>query len=428
MSDVQSNVKPLTLTTGRVIFAIAGVYVTQSLVSALSMQSLPALVRAAGGSLALAGATTLFMLPWALKFIWAPWIERWRLPPGSQERRSRMLILRGQVALAAILTIAAAIGWFGREGGFPDTQIVALFVLFMVAGTVASTIDIASDGFCVDQLTRTGYGWGNSVQVGGSNRHWLGGFGIAIMILGPILIRLVYELLMMAVLIMALSLPLWRITEPTRTATIPHVPALGYALRRKQARLGLLLVLMLNSGMRFVLPLLAPLLLDHGLSMSALGALFSGGNIAAGIAGTLAGGLLMKYTSPGRALLTAYGVQGIALLAVVMTLMMAPGHLLLQILQCLVIVQSISLACALVCLYATLMSLSSPLQAGVDFTLFQCTDAAIAILAGVIGGVVAQHFGYAACFLFAGAFTLLAAWVAYIRLHSARELMTSAID
>ena len=46
MSDVQSQVKPLT--TGRVIFAIAGIYVTQSLVSALSMQSLPALVRAAG--------------------------------------------------------------------------------------------------------------------------------------------------------------------------------------------------------------------------------------------------------------------------------------------------------------------------------------------------------------------------------------------
>jgi ABC-type multidrug transport system ATPase subunit/MFS family permease len=308
MSDLQSNVKPLTLTTGRVIFAIAGVYVTQSLVSALSMQSLPALVRAAGGSLALAGATTLFMLPWALKFIWAPWIERWRLPPDSPERRSRMLILRGQVALAALLMMAAAIGWFGREGGFPDTQIVALFVLFMVAGTVASTIDIASDGFCVDQLTRAGYGWGNSVQVGGSYLGMMCGGGVFLMLSAasgwPV------AMLIMALLIMVLSLPLWRITEPTRTVTVPHVPALGYALRRRQARLGLLLVLMLNSGMRFVLPLLAPLLLDHGLSMSALGALFSGGNIAAGIAGTLAGGLLMKYTSPGRALLTAYGVQG----------------------------------------------------------------------------------------------------------------------
>lgn len=178
----------------------------------------------------------------------------------------------------------------------------------MVAGTVASTIDIASDGFCVDQLTRTGYGWGNSVQVGGSYLGMMCGGGVFLMLSAasgwPV------AMLMMAVLIMALSLPLWRITEPTRTATILHVPALGYALRRKQARLGLLLVLMLNSGMRFVLPLLAPLLLDHGLSMSALGALFSGGNIAAGIAGTLAGGLLMKYTSPGRALLTAYGVRG----------------------------------------------------------------------------------------------------------------------
>ncbi|VTN20596.1 putative cytoplasmic transmembrane protein [Klebsiella pneumoniae] len=163
MSDVQSNVKPLTLTTGRVIFAIAGVYVTQSLVSALSMQSLPAGARC----WRFAGACRCdnpVYAAWALKFIWAPWIERWRLPPGSQERRSRMLILRGQVALAAILTIAAAIGWFGREGGFPDTQIVALFVLFMVAGTVASTIDIASDGFCVDQLTRTGYGWGTACR------------------------------------------------------------------------------------------------------------------------------------------------------------------------------------------------------------------------------------------------------------------------
>ncbi len=116
-----------------------------------------------------------------------------------------MLILRGQVALAAILTIAAAIGWFGREGGFPDTQIVALFVLFMVAGTVASTIDIVSDGFCVDQLTRTGYGWGNSVQVGGSYLGMMCGGGVFLMLSAasgwPV------AMLMMAVLIMGAVTP-----------------------------------------------------------------------------------------------------------------------------------------------------------------------------------------------------------------------------
>lgn len=247
-------------------------------------------------------------------------------------------------------------------------QIVALFVLFMVAGTVASTIDIASDGFCVDQLTHAGYGWGNSVQVGGSYLGMMCGGGVFLMLAAAS--GWPAAMLMMALLIIVLSFPLWRVTEPTRTMSIPHVPALGYALKRRQTRLGLLLVLILNSGMRFVLPLPAPLLLDHGLSMSALGALFSGGNIAAGVIGTLAGGLLMKYNPPGRALLVAYGVQGIALLAVVMTLWMAPNHLLLPVLRWVVIVQSITLACALVCLYATLMSLSSPLQAGVDFTLF----------------------------------------------------------
>ena len=83
MSDVQSNVKPLTLTTGRVIFAIAGVYVTQSLVSALSMQFL---MRAGKRCWRIAGACRCdnpVHAARALKFIWAPWIERWRLPPGS---------------------------------------------------------------------------------------------------------------------------------------------------------------------------------------------------------------------------------------------------------------------------------------------------------------------------------------------------------
>ena len=74
MSDVQSQVKPLT--TGRVIFAIAGIYVTQSLVSALSMQSLPALVRAAGGSL---GDFPTRRSPHCLRCFYS----RVRLPPPS---------------------------------------------------------------------------------------------------------------------------------------------------------------------------------------------------------------------------------------------------------------------------------------------------------------------------------------------------------
>ncbi|MBW9863654.1 hypothetical protein FJC99_25950, partial [Escherichia coli] len=61
MSDVQSHVKPLTLTTGRGFFAIAGCSVPQSLVSDPAMHFLPGLVCAAAGLRALSGATTLLL-------------------------------------------------------------------------------------------------------------------------------------------------------------------------------------------------------------------------------------------------------------------------------------------------------------------------------------------------------------------------------
>ena len=60
--------------------AIGGVYITQTLISMIIMQSVPTLLRSEGFSLSLIGLTSLFMLPWTLKFLWSPFIERLRLP------------------------------------------------------------------------------------------------------------------------------------------------------------------------------------------------------------------------------------------------------------------------------------------------------------------------------------------------------------
>ncbi|MEM8201762.1 MFS transporter, partial [Morganella morganii] len=58
--------------------AIGGVYITQTLISMIIMQSVPTLLRSEGFSLSLIGLTSLFMLPWTLKFLWSPFIERLR--------------------------------------------------------------------------------------------------------------------------------------------------------------------------------------------------------------------------------------------------------------------------------------------------------------------------------------------------------------
>jgi len=54
------------------------------------------------------------------------------------------------------------------------------------------------------------------------------------------------------------------------------------------------------------------------------------------------------------------------------------------------------------------MGLASPLQSGVDFTLFQSADALLAVLGGIAGGWLSQHLGYHVCFGLAAASAVLA--------------------
>lgn len=393
------------ITLGRVLFAVSGIYITQSMISTLAMQSVPALVRAAGGSLALIGATTLFMLPWALKFLWSPAVERWRLPAGSQHRRSRPLILTGQMVLAVLLIMAAWTGYVNRAHPFQTAEILWLFGLFMAAGLVASTIDIACDGFCVDQLSAKAYGWGNVAQVGGSYLGMMLGGGAFLLLAARY--GWPFAAAGLAIMIVLFSLPLWRTAEPSRSQQSMHRPSLQDALSRRSTWFGLLLIVGLNAGIRIVLPLSAPLLLDKGLDMASLGWLLGGGSIAAGLVGTFGGGLLIHYLGQWRALYCAFALQAVVLLTVALCVWLIPAGGTLPVLMGLTVAQFIVTACSMVCVYAVLMGLSSPRQAGVDFTLFQCADAAIAILGGMVGGVLAQYSGYSGSFFCAAALTVV---------------------
>jgi MFS transporter (putative signal transducer) len=394
------------LPVNRLVLAVIGIYMTQSLMSTLAMQSVPALVRSAGGSLTLIGASTLFMLPWALKFIWAPLTERWRLPHGKTFRRSRPMILGGQLLLVVLLLICAAMGALDHEHQLLKSALLWLFMLFFSGALIASTVDIVCDGFCVDQLSARGYGWGNVAQVGGSYIGMMAGGGLFLLMVDHYGWSIAS--LFLALLILLFSLPLWWIDEPKRLEKQCHRPSLRYAMARPETRYGLVLIICLNLGVRIVLPLYGPLLLDHGLTMSQLGWLFGSGSVIAGVAGTVIGGVLIKLTGLWRALRIAYWVQGVMLLGISASLIFATPAWLNLLLIIGVVGQFMVTACSMVCAYSVLMSLSSPLQAGVDFTLFQCADAGIAIISGVGGGILAQHLGYgisfggAACFTFLG--------------------------
>lgn len=432
--------------------ALAGIYISQTLLTALTTQALPALLRDAGASLQVAGLAALWWLPWGFKFLWAPWVERLRLPPGRRERRSKALLLGTQWSLAALLLALGAAGVASSGRVLTLAGGAWMLAALLLAAFVASAGDVACDGFAIDQLARRQRGWGNAVQVGGSYVGAMlggGGFLLAAQAVGwP-------QALLGAAAAMALfSLPMLAVREPPRPwpqdtaedaasgsasnaasatagnaaghAPAAHRPGLLHALRRPAIWQGLGRVALCMAGLRLTMGLLAPLLLDAGVGMQRLGWLLGSFSLLAGLAGTLAGGVLARLAPGWRAAQLALAALAAVLAALAGSAALAihpeapagfaglwpfSAFASVDVLAALVALFFAAAGCLWVALYAALMEAASPLQPGVDFTLFQSADALLAATGGMAGGWLAQQAGYGACLGGAALLAAAGAWV-----------------
>lgn len=361
---------------------IGGVYVAQSIVTGVAMQGLPALLRTQGVSLQQLGLVALLMLPWALKFAWAPWIERWRLPPGRAPR-SRRIVVTGQLLLATLFA-AMAIGG--------DASVAQALAAMSLAALLAASIDVACDGFAIEQSRPAMRGWVNVMQVGGSYAGLLLGSGLFLLLAQRWGMPSAW--LSLSLLIALLGMP-WLFQRAEATPSANAAPAPGASLRqawaRPSVRAGLRLTALLAIGPRLVMGLTGALLLDHGLSLERLAWLQGAGGVLAGVAGALLGGILVRRWQARAALAAALILQAVALAA----LAWAPQ---LPMQMAAVWLFSMALSGAFVASYTWLMRCAEGPQPGVDFTLFQCADACMAVLLGMLGGWLAQRAGYAFTF------------------------------
>lgn len=403
----------------RLLPAIGGIYISQTILTALVTQALPTLLRAEGASLQLIGLTSLLWLPWALKFLWAPLVESWRLPAHKKERHSRRILLTSQGLLALVLMLLGLAGFYGLLA--LNTHAGLILTVLIVGAFLSAGGDVACDGFAIDQLAVHQRGWGNVAQVGGS---YLGGMlGGGGFLLVAALLDWPLALLVASLTLLVLSLPLLRVHEPPRSDVIaPHRPSLMYALKRKEVLQGLLLVVLASVGLRMVFGMLGPLLMDRQVSMEQIGWIFGSFSLLAGLLGSFLGGLLVRRTLAWRAVWITLGLECLVLAALALAAAQAPVQLLIPLVGLLFLM----LGCVWVTLYSALMGLASPHQAGVDFTLFQSADAGIAILGGMAGGWLAHHWGYQASFGLAALLTLLAALV--IHRYAQHQLLNTAND
>lgn len=379
-----------------VIAGVGGLYVAQSVIGGVTFQGLPAALRQQGASLGDIAFILLTVLPWSFKFLWAPLVERVRLPASGGNRSRAVVGVVGAFAVAALVA-AAFTG---------PTMLGAVTAALVIGAFASATVDIACDGYAVESLAEKHRGWGNAAQVGGAYLGSAIGGGAFLILVDHIGWR--DATLIMAGVLAALGLPFMLSRNPLRAPrTEAPRPSLAAALRRREVRLGIALVALYVLGQKWGMVLISPFLVDAGLSLSDIGIINGFVGMAFGVLGATLGGWATRRYGGERVMLASLVAQvaatvGFAIAAA--TAWRSPLGL-----GALTIVNSGVMAFGFVALYAELMGRASLDQAGVDFTLFQCADGLVSLIGWQLVGLFGDRLGFANCFWIAAGVGLAAA-------------------
>ncbi len=267
----------------------------------LTSTTLQAWLTKAGVDLGTVGFFALVGLPYTLKFLWSPLLDRFA-PPLLPRRRG--WILAAQVALVLLLVVLA---YADPRAGLPWIAVLAFAVAF-----ASATQDIAIDAWRAEILPPRWQGLGASLHVGAYRLAMVLAGAFALILADRAGFRITY--LAMAALLLPGLLANLRAPQPhlppaPRTLAAAVVEPLRALLRRRGAAEALLFVVLYKLGDSLGLALVVPFLLKTGFSMTEVGLATKGVGVAAIILGGLLGGLLMAWWPLRRALLVFGLVQ-----------------------------------------------------------------------------------------------------------------------
>lgn len=378
---------------------LTSLYFSQGLPFGFFTQALPVLLRQRGVDLGTIGLTSLLALPWALKFLWAPFMDR------LATRRTPILIL--QVLVAGTAMALSALD--------PSRSLWVLVGAVLICNLLAATQDVATDGLAVALLDRDERGWGNGVQVAGYRVGMILGGGALLVVFNELGWHGTF--LMMAGLLLVATLPVALFREPARAhvprPAAPLAPLLDW-FRRPGAWTWLGLLFAVKAGDAFASGMVRPFMVDAGLQLRDVGTVLGLGGSIAGLVGALVGGAVAGRIGRRPALqlfavLQAAAVGGYALLATAPSL---PGFWVASTIEHLVG------GMATAALFTAMMDTCRPGHEASDYTIQASAVVLATGAAASLSGFSAGGVGYA--FHFVAATAMCVAGVAYVGLYRDR--------
>ena len=374
------------MTRSHKILLLGSLYLAQGLPYGFFTQALPVLLRDAGYSLKAISATSLLFLPWALKFLWAPFVDHrgtrkaWLLPLQVAGVAGALLLSRVDVTEGLVVLLAAA----------------------FIFNLIAACQDIATDGLAVRILDSRERGLANGLQVGAYRIGMILGGGLLLWVFAKAGWATMFAC--MAVMLACTVIPVLTLREPPRAEPRSDESAAELAVGwvRRLRVPGMLafigLICFYKFGDSMVASLVGPFMRDSGLSKETI-AIMKGtiGSIAS-LAGAAIGGWFAFRAGRRNALLTCGLLQTMSLLLYLAAAFGAGG---MAMFWAATIAEHLFGSMATVALFTLMMDASDPEHAGTDYTLLACAIVVAMGLANFTGAVIGDAAGYGPAF-FAG--------------------------
>ncbi|MBH1971723.1 MFS transporter [Moraxellaceae bacterium AER2_44_116] len=384
-------------------------YLAQGLPTGIFSQALPAILRSYDVSLTVIGFSGLLAIPWALKFLWSPYVDKYH---STQMGRSRSWILPMQALSVSLLVVIALFNPYDLA----NTQgVYSFFVLMFLLNLFAATQDIASDALAVRSLSYEERSFGNGVQVAGYRLGLIVGGGLLLYLVDVWDWRLSF--LLMAFLLVLLSLPILLYREPVVEVS-PSEVNLSYqqvfrtfiATPAFKAWFWVLVTYKIGDGLGSVM--VKPMLVDMGFKLQQIGLFVSVLGSVATLLGALLGGVLTRTLGRYQALLMFGLLQavGLASYGVLSWQWHHTGQVNPMLVYGVNAFEHFASGLATVALLSAVMDQCRRDHAGSDFTLQVSILAIFGGSAGLLAGVVTDLIGYTYYYLLSAFICVLLLW------------------
>jgi len=370
---------------------------------ALTAGTLQAWLTVVGLDLKTIGIFTLVGLPYTLKFLWAPLMDR-LVPPWLGRRRGWMLVMQLCVALGL-----AAMALTG-PGQLPEI----LGVLALVVAFLSASLDIVFDAYRTDLLLRSERGFGAAVWVNGYRCALLFASAGALLLADRIGWQNTY--LLLAALMAAGIVTILVSPEPSEPSAMPAslAEAVGGPLKEFFARPGvvgfLAIIVLYKFGDAVAASLQTAFLIGGmGFSVSDVGYV-KGLGLGATLIGALVGGVAMAKLGMVRSLLLFGALQAVSNLGFMWLAWIGKSYAALTIS---ILVENVTGGMGTAAFVALIMSLCDHRYTATQFALLSSLEALGRVFSGRPSAELVEMVGWAQFFFCSFLVALPGIWLVW---------------